>query len=378
MSVNQTAHTRLDYIDVFRGISVAMMIIVNNQGDWQHVYWALRHARWHGFLGADIVFPFFLFIVGVSISLSFNAALAKGMSKRVLMRKILRRTIILILIGIFINLLPNFEFSSIRIPGVLQRIGLCYGISAFAYLVLSPNGRLAFASALIVLYSCALLFITPDGIGINPLLPTTTICYLVDKALFAGHTYAHAPVDGFDPEGLVSTLGAVVSTMIGFFAFDYLFKEDKYTNGRKHWVRFLTGIGLVTSGLVLSLILPINKNLWTPSFALVTGGIAIIVLATVKFLDDRNKSNACVIPFKWLGFNSLALYLCSSALGKILATFPLSVAPKQVTIKMWIYKSVFLSFASPHAASLAYAVSFLALWIAVAYVLYRNRIAINV
>ncbi len=372
--------SRLAYIDVFRGIAVALMIIVNNQGDWNHVYRIFRHASWHGFLGADIVFPFFLFIMGVSIPFSINKHIKNGTSKKHIAEKIIRRTLILIALGMFINLLPYFDFATMRIPGVLQRIGLCYGATALAYLFMKPRGQRVAAFGMLVLYGAALLCITPQGFGVNPLLPNTTICFFIDRAIFAGHTYAHAPVAGFDPEGLVSTLPAIVSTMTGCFVCDFIEKNNSPESHQLRTNRNLlsSGLALIACGISLSPILPINKNLWTPSYVLVTSGLANIVLTGLKLLDEHSNVKNWSLPLRWLGTNSLFAYIVSSAVGKLFAMLPVSLSSTPATLKSIIVSSVFARWLSPHAASFFYAFFFLVVWIAVCGVLYRKGVVVKV
>lgn len=375
------APARVLYIDVFRGMAIALMIIVNNQGDWGHVFRIFRHAAWHGFLGADIVFPFFLFIMGASIPMSADTHLKKGNSKCSLTIKMIRRALILIALGIFINLLPRFEFSTVRIPGVLQRIGLCYGAAGLIYLFLKPRGRWIAAASIMALYAAALLFIGPAGFGMHPLAPEHNICYLIDITLFAGHTYAHAPVSGFDPEGLLSTFPAIVSTMAGFFAAGYLGRaaEKSPEKRRKtHTVMLSASLASAVSGIAISPVIPINKNLWTPSYVLFTAGIATALFVFLKILDDNGRISGWSLPLRWLGTNPLFIYIASSAVGKILANTSLTLQTGTMTIKGFIFTTLFSSWLPPHSASFAYAFAFLIVWAACAGILYRKGIVIKV
>ncbi len=378
---DNTISARVFYIDVFRGITIALMLIVNNQGDWQHVYRIFRHASWHGFLGADIVFPFFLFIVGASIPLSLNAQLRKEIPKRTVALKIIRRTSILIAIGLVINLLPCFDIATARIPGVLQRIGLCYGAAGLMYLYLKPRNRWIVAITILMLYTTALLFIGPEGFGIHPLLPGSTICFMIDRALLAGHTYAHAPVAGFDPEGIASTFPAIVSAMAGFFVTEYTgCKTDERLEKQKIYRTQLFAASFVpiVAGIAISPIMPINKNLWTPSYVLLTAGIASSLFILLKKLDDQGRITRWFKPLQWLGTNALFIYIASSAVGKILATTTISSQTGPLTIKAHIFTTLFSSWLPPYLASCAYALTFLIMWVACAGFLYRRGIFVKV
>lgn len=376
--LNNTGPTRASYIDIFRGIAIALMIIVNNQGDWGNVFRIFRHASWHGFLGADIVFPLFLFIMGASMPLSINTQIANGISRGALAVNIIRRAAIFIAIGIVINLLPRFDIATMRIPGVLQRIGLCYGAAGLIYLFMTPRSQYIFAATILTLYTAALLFIGPDGFGLHPLTPDGTICYMLDRALFAGHTYAHAPIEGFDPEGLLSTLPAIVSTMVGFFVSDVRVKRAGGNTDRTDAVLLGAAAASMIAGIIIAPVLPINKNLWTPSYVLLTSGISIFIITILKIIEDRGQTGLWFLPFRWLGTNSLFIYIASTAAGKILATTPVSSQDGGMTIKAIIYSMLFTPWLAPHSASFAYAFAFLIVWMICAGVLYRKGIVVKV
>jgi len=200
---------RVASVDIFRGLTIAGMIIVNNQGDWSHVYTALRHASWHGLLGADIIFPFFLFIMGVSISHSLSE---KKDRRSTIVGKIILRSIILFLLGIILNLFPNFNFETIRIPGVLQRISICYLAAGLIFLFSEIRMQALVCAALLVLYW---IILAPPGSGTDSLDQNGNICQFVDRALLAGHVYDKSASMGLDPEGILSTIPSVSSTLFG-------------------------------------------------------------------------------------------------------------------------------------------------------------------
>ncbi len=368
-------------VDAFRGVTIALMIIVNNQGDWSHVYRAFRHAAWHGWLGADIVFPFFLFILGVSISLSFTARSARGDSRWASARKIVSRSAVLVGLGLAINFLPDFSLASVRIPGVLQRIGVCYLFVALIFLRFGAGARWAISLALLAGYGLILHCLAPGAPGDAALSPAGNVCLAVDRFLLAGHTYAHAAVPGFDPEGIVSTLGALASALAGTLAGDLLVKtgSGESTRRRATGALFIAGGIAVAAGEVLSFWIPINKNLWTPSYAVFMAGMSSVFLAALNWIMEEKKLTAWATPFLALGMNAIVAYVLSSALGKFLALVKL--VPRDggyIALKTALYETLFASWLKPHAASLTYSLAYLLFWTAAIYVLYRKRIFIKI
>jgi len=367
---------RFQSLDVFRGIAIAGMIIVNNQGDWSHVYPAFRHAAWHGWFGADIVFPLFLFAVGASIFFSFTRSTGAGASRNVIFLKVLRRTVILIALGLFLNLFPFFDFSTMRIPGVLQRIGLCYFFAAVLVLFTGPKTRMAVMLVLLVLYGALLLFVTPTGIGRGSLEPCCNLPGYVDSVVFPGHTYELAPVPGFDPEGILSTIPSIAGTMIGVFAASLL--HAGIQGNRNMWMTSIAGAAAALAGAALNTVIPINKNLWTPSYCLFMGGLAMILYSLCCYFCDGKRYCRAVMPFTILGRNAIAAYLLSSIAGKAMISFNITTDNTAIPLKTIIYQSVFAPWFEPAAASLLYALCFLLVWLGASYLLHRKRILIKI
>jgi predicted acyltransferase len=367
---------RLLSLDVFRGIAIAGMIMVNNQGDWSHVYPAFRHAAWHGWYGADIVFPFFLFAVGASLFFSFTRIISGGAPRNIIFPRVVRRTIILIALGLFLNIFPFFDFSTMRIPGVLQRIGLCYFFAAVLVLYSGPKTRMAVTLFLLILYGTLLMWITPSGYGRGSLEPCCNLPGFIDSVVFSGHTYGQAPVPGFDPEGLLTTIPSIASTMIGVFAASLL--HDGIQGTMKKWLIPGAGAAMVVAGLALNIIIPINKNLWTPSYCLFMGGLATLVFALCHYLCDSKKFHRAFIPFIILGRNAIAAYLLSSMAGKAMISINITTHVTTIPLKTIIFQSVFMPWFEPAAASILYAVLFLLIWLGVMYLLYRKQIFISI
>jgi predicted acyltransferase len=367
---------RLQSLDLFRGIAIAGMIIVNNQGDWSHVYPAFRHAAWHGWYGADIVFPFFLFAVGASIFSSFMRGAGEGASRRLIFFKVLRRTVILIALGLFLNLFPVFDISTVRIPGVLQRIGLSYFFAAVLVLFTGRKTQMAATLFLLVLYGSLLMCVTPSGIGRGSLEPCCNLPGYVDSLLLTGHTYELAPFPGFDPEGILSTIPSIASAMIGVFAASLL--HAGIQGKRNIWITPLAGAAAVLAGLGLNTFMPINKNLWTPSYCLFMGGLAMILFSLCYCLCDRKRCSRALAPFTVLGRNAIAAYLLSSITGKVLLSFRVTSGGTAVPLKTIIFQYAFAPWFEPAAASFLYSLCFLLIWMGVMYLLYRKQIFITI
>lgn len=369
-------NNRLISLDAFRGVTIAAMILVNNQGDWGHVYPVLRHASWHGWLGADIVFPFFLFAVGASIFLALQSHRNSGMSPDKTFPSVLRRTVILIALGMLLNLFPFFNLSQARIPGVLQRIGLCYCFGAVIFLYCTDKLQIIISIALVAVYGALLFWVTPSGLGHGSLEPCCNLPGFIDSIIFPGHTYEHAPAPGFDPEGLLSTIPAITSTMLGVFAARRICSH--ITESRKMVGLIAGGAVMIAAGLLLDYIIPINKNLWTPSYVLFMGGMAVVVLSLLYYLCDIKKNSIITSPFLVLGRNAIAVYILSSIAGKAMISIMVPFGNAEVPVKTFIYTMLFASWLDPFVASLLYAVLFLILWFLIMYILYRRRIFINV
>ncbi len=370
---NGTNNNRLLSLDVLRGLTIAGMILVNNQGDWSCVYPALAHAPWHGWLGADFVFPFFLFVMGASLYFSLSARIKAGPPRPRLALTILRRSAVLILLGLLLNLFPSFDFASVRIPGVLQRIGLCYCFASLLFLYTGRRVQVIITLMLLALYASLLLFVTPQSPGPGSLEPCCNLPGYVDGMLFPDHTYEHAPAPGFDPEGLLSTLPAMASAMIGVFA-----AAGIRAGSRARHALPLAGIVMTAAGLALDPLMPINKSLWTPTYVLFTGGAAIVLFYLSDLLFIGRRFERAAVPFLVLGRNAIAVYLLSSMAGRAMVSIFITVDGAGLSVKELLFRSLFAPLAPPCAASLIYATVFLLAWIGIMYILYRKRIFISI
>ena len=368
---------RLTALDAFRGITIAAMIIVNNPGSWRYVYPLLRHAGWHGWTPTDLIFPFFLFIVGVSLSFSLSRRIdEKGVGPSLYL-KIIRRSVLLFLLGLLLNFIPNFDLSNLRVPGVLQRIAICYFLAAWLYLKSSRKFQLGIAVFILIGYWALLKFVPVPGYGPNALGPETNLCGYLDTKLLAGHLYT----PNFDPEGLLSTFPALVTTLLGVFTGDWL-RSSSFSPVKKKGLTplymALAGLVLVGIGLALNPIFPINKNLWTSTFVIFTGGMALIVLSLAFFVIEIAGLKKWAYPFLVFGTNPITVYVGSSLLAKLLGRIHVFSGEQIISVKGFIFQKMLSPWAGNYLGSLLFPIILLAFWLGVLLPLYRKNIFIRV
>ncbi len=366
---------RLISLDVFRGLTIAGMVLVNNAGNWNAVYPPLLHAQWHGWTPTDLIFPFFVFIVGVAIPLAFEKRKAAGGVQRDLYLKIFRRTAVIFGLGLMLNAFPYTmdKLAHLRIPGVLQRIALCYFFAALIFLKTRVRTQALIAAALLIGYWAAMKLIAAPGYATGDLTMKGSLASWVDRALLAGHTYK--PL--YDPEGSLSAIPAIATALFGVLAGQWL--AQKRESLEKIAGLFAAGALLVIAGYVWDWFFPINKALWTSSYVMFTGGLALQLLALCYWAIDLKGYRRWAQPFVVFGVNALALYVFSGLMAKAMLVIP---APKldgsSGDLKGFLYERVFATWLSPINASLAFALSYLALWWLLMLVLYRRKIFIKV
>lgn len=349
---------RLVSLDVFRGLTVAFMILVNNPGD-EHIYAPLRHAPWHGLTPTDLVFPFFLWIAGVSMTLSFARRIESGANRGELLLHALRRGAMIFLIGFLLNLVPKFDFAHVRIMGVLQRIGLCYMIGSAIYLYTSVRGQAIAVGVLLGGYWGLMLLAPVPGVGAGVLEPGKNFAHWFDAPILAGHMWAQSKT--WDPEGILSTFPAVGNVLLGALA-GHLLRA-----GRMKDVPVL-GTALAILGLVVNGWFPINKPIWTSSYVLVTCGLASMVFALVWYLVDVKKVRTPFLPFEIMGVNALVAFVGSGVLARVL---------NSTDGHDWIMEHVWQPLASPVNASLLYALTNVAIMFVVSWVLWQRKIFVK-
>jgi len=372
----KTLENRLVSLDVFRGITIAGMILVNNPGDWSSIYPPLQHAAWHGLTPTDLVFPFFLFIVGVAIALALGKRAAED-AKRAVYLKILRRSALIFLIGLFLNGFPYFELGTLRIPGVLQRIAVCYLIASIIFLHASWKKQTLIAIALLLVYWLMMTLVPVPGCTVTTI--SDKACNLsayIDRAVLGvNHIWSLGKV--YDPEGILSTLPAVATTISGVLTGTWLRSE----RGRPEKVAGLMVAGsfLLAIGWVWLFWFPLNKSLWTSSYVVYTSGIALCFLGCCMWLIDLKGYKMWAKPFVVFGTNALALYIGAELLAKLLDAISFSDGGSgRIALKTMIFENVFLPIGAPLNASLAYAITFILGWLVVLWVLYRKNIFIKV
>ena len=371
---------RLASLDAFRGFAVASMVLVNNPGDWGHIYAPLRHADWHGWTFTDMVFPFFLFVAGVSLALAASRHHATGVAPGTLFAGQVRRAGILFAAGLFLNLFPFFDFSTVRIPGVLQRIALCLLIAAPIAVYGGSRAAAIAMGTLLLAYTVPMLLVSvpgPDGrLAAGALEPGRDFGAWVDRAILDGHLWAKSRT--WDPEGLVSTLPAAASVLAGFITGCRLLRPATSAT-RTGWL-FGAGVAALAAGLALdALLMPINKNLWTPSYAVFMTGWSLIAFAAFHATLDasaprpRKTARALCLPLTQFGRNALALFVLAGILGRVLPNVIISTDDRALSLKAWLYAPVQSLPISPANASLAWALGFTALFFVIAWAMWRRR-----
>ncbi|MGA0557634.1 acyltransferase family protein [Larkinella sp. VNQ87] len=363
--------SRLLSLDTFRGITVAAMILVNNPGDWGHIYAPLGHAKWHGWTPTDLIFPFFLFIVGVSISYALQNKERAG-----LVGKIVRRSLILFGLGLFLNLFPKFDFTTVRIPGVLQRIALVYLACSLIYLKTDTRTQGWLIGMLLVGYWLLMTVVPVPDFGPPNLEPETNLGAWLDRTLLGGHLWKTAKV--WDPEGILSTLPAIATGLSGILA-GALLKSDRPEAEKTAWL-FVAGCFSLLGAYVWNGFFPINKSLWTSSFVLLTSGLALQALALCYWLIDVQGYRRWTKPFVAFGVNAITVFFLSGLIPRILNLIKVQQPDgSEVGAKEWLYQTFFVPyFDSPYNASLAGALTFVLIWFGILYGMYQKKIIIKV
>jgi predicted acyltransferase len=374
---------RLLSVDVLRGLTIAFMILVNNNGNEAAAYWPLKHSAWNGCTPTDLVFPTFLFLVGITTVFSTASRLSKGATKQSLFLHVLRRSIILYLLGLVVNSFPYFHLHTMRFYGVLPRIAICYLVTASLYLI-SPGWRskVAFAVAALAGYWILMRYVPVPGYGIPghdvPLLDhDANLTAWLDRQIFsASHLYERTR----DPEGLLSTIPAVATTLLGLLTGIWL--RTQQTLSAKVVGIAIAGLSGVLLGGLWNLSFPINKKLWTSSYVLFAGGLSLLLLALcILIVDLRKKSPAdpdrspLVTPFFVFGTNAISAYVFSELLQSTLSSIH---TIEGLNLQQLLYRSILHVVPDPAFASLLYSLGFVAACWFVVSMLFRRRIFIRI
>jgi predicted acyltransferase len=368
---------RLDSLDVFRGVTIAAMILVSAPGTWSAVYRPLDHAAWHGWTPTDLVFPFLLFAMGAAVP--FAMARRRG-APRVVRRHVLRRATLLFALGLVLNAIEAprpLDWATFRVPGVLQRIALVYLAVTWMTERLSIRAQVAIVIAALAGYWAAMTLIPVPGAGAGVLTHEGNLASFVDRALLGRHLLTAL----YDPEGLLSTVPAIATAMAGVFAGRWLNvpPERAPDTHRRTASMFAAGFVAATIGLAWGEVFPINKNLWTSSFAVLAAGMAAAVMAACHFSVDIRGWRGWSRPFIAFGRNPLAAYFLSVGLDSVLTRW---VVGNGTPMKAVLYSRLFAATIQPccgaEAASLAYAVAYVMLWGVVMLEMQRRGIFVGI
>jgi predicted acyltransferase len=368
--------SRLISLDLFRGATIAGMILVNNAGDEPSSYWPLKHAEWNGWTPTDLVFPFFLFMVGVAMAFSFSSRLNRGESRQKLLGHVLWRGLALFALGMFLNGFPNqYHLASWRVYGVLQRIAICYVVSAILALWTDWRGWIVAVAGCLAGYWILMRFVSVPGFGVPthdiPLLdPDRNIVAWLDRQLLAGHLYEGTR----DPEGLLSNIPAVATSLLGMLAGQWL-RSARSTKNKALGMALFGLIGVI-AGKILDLEFPINKKLWTSSYVIFTAGLALLCLSVCYWIVDvKQWRGLWTRPFLVFGTNAIAAYVFAEVISHLLDHLHTSAG---VAWQESIYQRIFMPLANPASASLLYALCYvLVCWTAM-WVLYRKGIFLKI
>lgn len=373
---SQPGPSRLVSLDVFRGLTVVAMVLVNNPGSWAHIYWPLEHAEWNGWTPTDLIFPFFLFIVGVAIPLGLGKRVERGDKFKALFLKILYRTAVIFLLGEFLAGFPYFHFSTIRIPGVLQRIAVCYFFASIIFIKTRARTQAIIALALLIVYFILMKHVPVPGYYVGDLTKEGSLASYIDRRVFGPHIWKQGIV--YDPEGLLSTMGALATTLFGVLTGHLIRCKDR-TPIEKVAHMFIAGVCCVSIGWAWNSWFPINKSLWTSSYVFFTGGLALQFLALCYWLIDIKGYKWWTKPFVIFGVNAIVLFEGTGLMARSMTLIKFAKGDGTTqTLQSYIYNHAYASWLAPNNASLAFAICFILLWLFLLWLLYRRNIIIKI
>ncbi len=371
---------RLLSLDVFRGLTIAAMVLVNNPGTWSHVYAPLQHAKWNGWTPTDLIFPFFVYIVGVAMTYSFGKQVARGATRGELLLKAVKRAAVifalsLAITGFPIAHFPGYELEKIRVMGVLNRIAVAYLVTSGIYVYSrSWKTRATWAAAFLLIYWALMVLVPVPGFGAGVLEPGKNLSNWIDYHVLGAHNYTGTV--SWDPEGLLSTMGAIGTCLIGSLVGDWIHaprsREDT-TIGL-----FVMGTVLLGAGLVWGGAFPINKQIWTSSYVLFCAGFGSILLALCYWAADVKGWTWWTKPFVVFGMNALALYVLSAFVTRLTLAPLVSGPAGPISTKEWFYQTAIVPLFSPINASLAFALFYVLLWLGIMWIFYARKIYIKV
>lgn len=376
---------RVQSLDAFRGFTIAAMLLVNNPGDWGQLYGPLTHAKWDGWTFTDWIFPFFVFISGMAMPISLGRRATLGDDRRMLLAQTARRALTIIAIGLALNLVPAFNWAELRIPGVLQRLGLCTLLAAPIVLWWGWRGQLTWALALLAAYAATMLLIpVSDADGIvrsGALLPGQDLGAFIDRTLL-GEAHLWKQAKTWDPEGLLSTVPAIASQLFGVLAGQWLLNPSRQPIEKAMWF-MVSGLACLWTGQLLGAwLMPINKSLWTPSYVFAMAGWAQLVFGVLYWLLDamplplaRARMTRLAQPLLVFGMNALFIFALSGLVAKLLGF----IKPDgQHSLKALLYAPIQQLDIAPVNASLLFALGFVLAMYAVAWMMWKKQWFIKV
>ena len=396
---------RLLSLDVFRGMTIAGMLLVNNPGTWSAIYPPLEHATWNGWTPTDLIFPFFLFIAGVTTHLSLTARRARGDDEGAIRRQIIRRGLLIFLLGFLVNGFPFFTWGDVagvadptfiqrvvdrlyhwRIMGVLQRIGLAYMIGGLLSQGKSVKRQVATIAILLYGYWFAMTLLPVPDSGAMGLLvlgdgPRTMAAWwdrlLLDWSRWGLGNHLWVSSKTWDPEGIFSTIPAVATAMLGNLAGQWL-SVRRALSERLNGMFAVGAIGMM-AGLMWNWSFPINKSLWTSSYVVFTAGMAAVAIATIMWIVDVHQMKRWTKPAVIYGMNPMVAFVGSGVMARLIySIFKVNYDGKPIALETAIYRSAFASWLDPVNASLAFACTFVLFWFGILYILYRKKIFFKV
>jgi predicted acyltransferase len=377
-----TNTTRLTSLDAFRGFTIASMVLVNNPGDWGHIYTQLGHAPWNGWTFTDWVFPFFLFICGVSMTFSLGRRAEAGENKTALLWQLAKRAAIIFCIGFALNLIPYFNFEKVRVLGVLQRIAICTLLAAPIVVYFKWVQQLLWIAALLTIYTLVMLFVpVPDVQGVvaaGALEPGRDVGAFIDRYFLSGHLWVTSKT--WDPEGLFSTIPALCSQLFGVLTGRWILNNFAAT--KKTISMFVAGFVCLAIGLVIdATFMPINKSLWSTSYCIFMTGWALLIFAIFYWFIDasnsariRETAKRLFLPFTIYGMNALFIFALSSLVAKMLNFIKVSSSDGSlIPLKSWLYAPFKTLPLSLENQSLLFAILFNAMMFLVAWFMWKKK-----
>ena len=405
MAVSAPPKERLVSLDVFRGLTIAAMLLVNDPGTWSAIYPPLAHAAWHGWTPTDLIFPFFLFIVGITTWMSMQGRRARGATESDITRQIIRRGAIIFLLGFLMSGFPFFTWTAIpgnpdpsawerivdrllhwRIMGVLQRIGICYIVAALIAQRTTLRQQVITIVGLLFGYWFIMTALPVPGSGVLGQIalnrPDATMAAYFDRLFldwsrFGLGNHNWGATSTWDPEGILSTIPAVATAMLGILTGRWL--AEKRSIDERLTGLFASGALAMMLGLMWGWAFPINKSIWTSSYVLFTAGVAAVSLATIMWLVDVKRFDGWTRPFVIYGMNPILAFVGSGIMARIIySIIKVDYNGKSVSLQSAIYQAGFASWLEPKNASLAFALAVVLLWYGIVYALYRKQIFLKV